>query len=57
MKYVTIIGSRDITNEEFVLLRELATKLNYRGYILRSGGASGADSAINHLHNVEIIVP
>lgn len=57
MKYITIVGSRTISNEEFVLLRELATKLSYRGYTLRSGGADGADSTINHLHDVEIIIP
>ena len=57
MKYATIVGSRHITSQEFVTLREVATKLCYRGYILRSGAADGADSTINHLCDVEIILP
>ena len=57
MKYATIVGSRHITSQEFVTLREIATKLSYRGYILRSGAADGADSTINHLCDVEIILP
>jgi len=57
MKYITIVGSRNITGDEFTTLREVATRLSYLGYILRSGAADGADSTINHLHNVEIIIP
>jgi len=56
-KYATVIGSRNITKEEYIVLRDVATKLAYEGYTLRSGGAEGADSTINHLCKVEIIIP
>ena len=57
MKYATVVGSRNISKEEFLLLRDIATKLCYEGYILRSGAADGADSTINHLCRTEIILP
>jgi len=57
MKYATIVGSRSISKEEFRILREIATKLCFEGYTLRSGAADGADSTINHLHQIEIILP
>lgn len=57
MKHATIVGSRRISNEEFIILRDIATRLCFRGYILRSGAADGADSTINHLCRVEIILP
>jgi hypothetical protein len=56
-KYITIIGSRNITELELDVLRQLADKFHAMGYILRSGGANGSDSAINHLENVQIIIP
>ncbi|WBW49003.1 putative DNA recombination-mediator protein A [Pseudomonas phage vB_PaeS_B8] len=45
MKYYTGVGSRDTPNKEWGILRELGRKLAERGFILRSGGAKGADSA------------
>lgn len=56
-KYITIIGSRDISNTEFFILQSLASSLHGMGYTLRSGGAEGSDSSINHLTNIEIYIP
>jgi len=57
MKYITIVGTRDATKEELQKLKDIAEKYHDKGYTLRSGGAEGADSVINHLENVEIIIP
>ena len=57
MKYITIIGSRKITREEHITLRSLADHFHEHGFTLRSGGAYGADSSINHLSNIEIYIP
>ncbi|UPW35824.1 DNA processing protein [Pseudomonas phage EM] len=43
--YYTGVGSRDTPSKEWDILRRLGYKLAERGYILRSGGAKGADSA------------
>ena len=56
-KYITIIGSRNITDAEFFTLQKMASSLHGMGYTLRSGGADGSDSSINHLANVEIYIP
>ena len=57
MKFATIIGSRTCTNEELETLRSIAEHLHREGYTLRSGGAVGADSVINTLEHVQIIIP
>ena len=57
MKYVTIIGSRSITVQEENILKEIAQKYHNLGYILRSGGANGADSIVNEFENKEIYIP
>ena len=56
-KYITIIGSRIITDEEYYTLKNLASTLHGMGYVLRSGGADGADSTISHLLNIEVYIP
>lgn len=56
-KYITIIGSREITEEERNDLYNIAKSYHDKGYTLRSGGAEGSDSVINSFENVEIIIP
>lgn len=45
MKFYTGIGSRSTPPEELAKLTKIATFLEECGYILRSGGAEGADQA------------
>jgi len=45
MKYYSGIGSRLTPKETLDLMTKLARILNDKGYILRSGGAYGADTA------------
>jgi len=45
MNYYTGIGSREIPPEIKNLMKEIATRLRELGYILRSGGADGSDTA------------
>lgn len=45
MKYYTGVGSRETPSIILDLMREIGAKLAYDGYILRSGGADGADLA------------
>lgn len=45
MMYYTGIGSRDIPNEYFELFKRVGKFLATKGFILRSGGASGSDKA------------
>ena len=45
MKYYAGVGSRDTPDEIQRLMTKIATKLEHREYILRSGGAEGADTA------------
>lgn len=45
MKYVTIIGSRETPQNVLDILYNLAAKFYDAGYVLRSGGALGADTA------------
>lgn len=44
-KFYAGIGSRDTPEDILKLMREIARKLYKKGYILRSGGALGADTA------------
>jgi len=60
--YYAGIGSRNTPNEILSLLTSLAEQLALKGYILRSGGAKGADSAFekgcDKVHgNKEIFLP
>lgn len=55
--FITVIGSRNITEKEKERLYKLAKVYHDRGYTLRSGGAHGADSIVNEFQNVEIIIP
>lgn len=61
MKYYTGIGSRSTPPKICSLMTEIATSLEMHGYILRSGGATGADvafeSGVKHQKNKEIWVP
>ena len=45
MKYYTGIGSRETPQSVMEIMSKLATALEREGYILRSGGAGGADDA------------
>jgi len=45
MKYYTGIGSRKTPTEILNMMTRIAMKLEKEGYILRSGGAEGADKA------------
>lgn len=45
MNYYTGIGSRDISSDVFNAMVEIGKTLAYKGYILRSGGAGGSDTA------------
>lgn len=55
----TGIGSRNITPEGIEKIKKVAQTLDNLGYILRSGGADGADSAFenNHTGEKEIYLP
>lgn len=45
VRYYTGIGSRNTPEEILLLIRQIARKYAMRGWILRSGGADGADKA------------
>ncbi|MBL1322142.1 MAG: hypothetical protein COA63_013955 [Methylophaga sp.] len=45
MKYYTGIGARDTDHSIMVYMTQVAEALSDEGYTLRSGGASGADTA------------
>lgn len=45
MKYYSGVGSRDTPDEVMEIMEEIAFKLSQDEWILRSGGAKGADSA------------
>lgn len=55
------IGSRETPKEVLKVIRLIANKLESQGWTLRSGGASGADSAfeegIQNPENMEIFLP
>lgn len=58
MKYYTGIGSRSTPQNVMQLMTKVATYLSSIGYILRSGGADGADSAFESgSTNSEIFLP
>lgn len=61
MKYYTGIGSRICPPLVCELMSAVAEKMERRGYILRSGGATGADQAFElgviHDKNKEIWLP
>ena len=48
MKYYTGVGSRETPIPILSLMQQIATKLASEDYVLRSGGAEGADSAFEH---------
>lgn len=57
-KFYAGIGSRKTPPEERCQIRELALELNKQGYILRSGGAEGADTYFEGAAtNKEIFLP
>ena len=55
--YYTMIGSRDTPEDIMNVLEQLAARLDIEGWIVRSGGADGADSAAEHTANMEIYLP
>lgn len=59
--YYAGIGSRKTPDTILADMRHIATVLEQQGYILRSGGADGADQAfedgVNQSWNKEIILP
>jgi len=57
LKHYTMIGSRKTPNDIQEILKRLATKLDTHWWIVRSGGADGADSCCNHVANKEIYIP
>lgn len=61
MKYYAGIGSRDTPDDVFAHMTEIATLLEDHGYILRSGGATGADTAfevgVHDFNNMCLYLP
>lgn len=45
LRFYAGIGSRETPREMLVVMTQLAAELERRGYVLRSGGAEGADTA------------
>lgn len=60
-RYYTGIGSRETPRNVLNFMTELATKFEAANYILRSGGAPGADTAfengVDNVNNKEIYLP
>ena len=57
-KPYTGIGSRETPNDILTLMSKLATTLERQGYVLRSGGADGADKAFaKDVTNKEVFIP
>ena len=57
MKIYAGIGSRETPRDILQLLNKLSSKLELGGYCLRSGGATGADSAFEQgITNKEIFI-
>lgn len=48
MKYYTGVGARDTPNNVLEMMYRIAIILHHQGYILRSGGAKGADTAFEN---------
>lgn len=63
MKYYTGIGSRETPDDILKIFRKIGLALNIKGWILRSGGAEGADSwfelgaKIRKPEQIEIYLP
>lgn len=61
MRYYTGIGSRGTPSEILEIMTDIARFLAETGYTLRSGGASGADTAFEsgvlHIDKKEIYLP
>lgn len=61
MKYYTGIGSRQTPAIVLNVFKKLATELETDGYVLRSGGANGADTAfeagVSNVKNKQIFLP
>ena len=58
MKIYTGIGSRSTPEHIITLIHGISKKLNEQGFLLRSGGANGADSAFEKFStNREIYLP
>lgn len=61
MGYYAGIGSRSTPSEVQLTMTRLAEALNYEGWMLRSGGADGADTAfemgIQFPHNHQVFLP
>ena len=58
MKYYTGIGSRETPEDILEIMEKIAIKLEKEGWTLRSGGASGADTAFEkNVKNKEIFLP
>lgn len=58
MSYYAGIGSRETPIELKPVIKQLVEELNNKGYILRSGGAPGADSFFEeYSENSEIFLP
>lgn len=51
MRYLTGVGSRDITQEEGERLKLIAYTLGRKGYLLRSGGAKGSDTCFEEVYS------
>jgi hypothetical protein len=58
-KYYTGVGSRDIPPWAYFELKAIAKRLSLDGYVVRSGGADGADTAFYQggYPNTEIYLP
>lgn len=52
-KYITLIGSRNAPDHILSVAEEIGYQLSQRGWIGRSGGAAGMDSAFMHKFNPE----
>lgn len=61
MKYYAGVGSRETPDEIMDLMTDIASILEQKGYILRSGGADGADIAfengVDDPNNMQILLP
>lgn len=52
-KCYTLIGSRETPDDILELMEEIAVKLNSQGWVVRSGGADGADTCAEQQHAYE----
>lgn len=61
-KFYTGIGSRELPKHVLIFMRDVGIRMAKRGYVLRSGGAKGADTAfeigaIRGKGGIEIFIP